>query len=165
MPRYQLAHLNIAWPKGPMESPVMADFVAQLDEINALAEGSSGYVWRLKDDAGNATAIRPLGDSVLVNMSVWESPEALRDFVYRSAHSAVMRRRREWFERPVETYLVMWWVPAGHQPTVEEAIARLTQLREKGPSAEAFTFAQIFPAPDVQPDSCATDLSETCPAL
>jgi len=165
MSKFHLAQLNIGVGRGPIDSAVMADFVAQLDEINALAERSPGFVWRLKDDAGDATAFRPYGDDTLVNMSVWEDPVALRNYVYRSAHSAVMKRRREWFEHMREAYLVLWWVPIGHMPTVEEAWARLSSLRSRGPTAAAFTFAKLFPPPDAHSGEALDDISDTCPAL
>jgi hypothetical protein len=163
--KYHLAQINIGVPKGPMDSAVMADFAAQLDEINALAEQSPGFVWRLQDDAGNATAFRPFNDDTLINLSVWETPVALRNFVYRSAHSKVMRRRREWFESMREMYMALWWVPQGHRPTIAEAVVCLEKLRANGPSAEAFTFGQLFPPPDEISDEFSGDISEPCPAL
>lgn len=165
MSNYQLAQLNIGVPNGPIESAVMADFVAQLDQINALAERSPGFVWRLKDDANNATSFRPYDDDTLMNLSVWEDPVALRNYVYRSAHSAVMKRRREWFQHMKEAYLVLWWVPNGHRPTIEEAVSRLNILRTRGPSEMAFTFGKLFAPPDAAPDTSLGDISEPCPAL
>ena len=149
MSAFELAQLNVGIIKGPMDSPVMADFAANLDRINALAERSPGFVWRLQTEAGNATAIRPFEDAnMLVNMSVWRDIESLNEYVYRSAHMEVLRRRREWFEKMQDAFLVLWWVPKGHRPNVIEAIAKLEVLRSKGPTAEAFTFRQPFPAPD-----------------
>ena len=147
MSAYHLAQLNIAWMKAPLESPEMADFVANLERINALAEGSPGYVWRLQDEAGDATAIRPVGDEVLVNMSVWEDVQSLSDYVYNSAHTEMLKRRREWFERVEQAHQVLWWVPAGHRPSVTEAAERLAHLREHGATAQAFTFCHAFAAP------------------
>ncbi|HTV51925.1 MAG TPA: DUF3291 domain-containing protein, partial [Steroidobacteraceae bacterium] len=119
-----------------------------LDEVNALAERSPGFVWRLQSASGNATDIQVSSDPrFLVNMSVWQSVEALFDFVYRTAHTRFMSRRREWFEKPVQAYQVLWWIPAGHTPSVAEALARLEQLRQHGPTHEAFTFKQPFPPP------------------
>ena len=103
----------------------MADFVANLDRINALADGSPGFVWRLQSEEGDATALRPLGAETLVNMSVWQDVESLHRYAYRSAHVDIMRRRREWFESMKEVFVVLWWVPTGHRPSLEEAIARL----------------------------------------
>ncbi|HLA30082.1 MAG TPA: DUF3291 domain-containing protein [Pseudomonas sp.] len=148
MPLYQLAQLNIASMQQPLESPGMADFVANLERINALAEASPGFVWRLQDEAGDATAIRPFGEEVLVNLSLWRDVEALKDYVYKSAHAEMLKRRTEWFARMGEAHMVLWWVPAGHLPSVGEAAERLQLLREQGPSAQAFSFRQAFPAPN-----------------
>jgi hypothetical protein len=144
---WHLAQLNIGRPLAPIDSAQLADFVSQLDEINALAEASPGFVWRLVGDGGNATDVRVDGDpTMLVNMSVWTSPEPLFEFVYKTAHTKVMARRREWFEK-IEVFQVLFWIPAGHRPTVAEAMARLELLRARGPSPEAFTFKQRYPAP------------------
>lgn len=132
-----LAQLNIAMMREPAASPVMADFFANIDRVNALADVAPGFVWRLKGDP----PVNPFGANALVNISVWHSVEALSDFVHKSGHMDIMRRRREWFTREAEATTVMWWVPAGHEPSVEEAAAKLALLREQGPSAEAFTFA------------------------
>lgn len=142
MTRYHLAQLNIATMREPLESPSMADFVANLDRINALADSAPGFVWRLKDEQGDATSVRPFGENILVNMSVWESIESLHDFAFRTAHTDIMRRRRDWFDRMEQAYAVLWWVVAGHMPTIEEAANRLSLLREKGPTADAFTFGR-----------------------
>jgi len=147
MPRFELAQLNIALMKEPLESPLMAEFVANLDGINALAEAAPGFVWRLQTEEGDATALRPLGENVLVNMSVWRDVESLQDYAYKSAHADIMRRRKEWFDRMAEAYLVLWWIPAGHRPDVAEASARLDLLRRNGPTPEAFIFRQFFPPP------------------
>ena len=147
MSGFELAQLNIAVMKAPLESPLMSDFVANLDRINALAESSDGFVWRLQTDEGNATALRPLGENTLVNLSVWRDVDALQNYAYKSAHADIMRRRKEWFERMAEAYLVLWWVPEGHRPDVAEATMRLELLRRIGPSAEAFTFRQPFLPP------------------
>jgi hypothetical protein len=146
-PGHDLAQLNIGRTREPLDSPLLADFVAALDPINALADASPGFVWRLQTEEGDATSIRAFDDELMiVNMSVWESVEALWDFVYGGDHLAYMRRRREWFER-IEMHLVLWWVPQGHRPTVEEALQRLERLRLAGPGPEAFTFKHRFPAP------------------
>jgi hypothetical protein len=154
MPRYQLAQINVGQIKGPIDSPVMADFVANLDRINLLAEQSPGFVWRLQTDDGDATAIEtPLGEGIIVNMSVWDDVASLSAYVYKSAHVEIMKRRKEWFERMHEAITVLWWVPHGHRPTVAEATERLAHLRTHGPSAHAFSFQNHFPAP-----------TEACPA-
>ncbi len=161
---YELAQLNIGIIKGPMDSPVMAEFAANLERINALAEQTPGFIWRLQTDDGDATAIRPFDDeNMLVNMSVWRDVESLRRFVYRSDHVDVMRRRAQWFERMSEVFLVLWWVPEGHRPCVADAIAKLDILRRNGPTAEAFTFRQSYPAPDAV-ESRPLDLGDECPA-
>lgn len=147
MSAYHLAQLNIAWMKAPLASPQMADFVANLERINALAEGSPGYIWRLQDEAGDATAIRPFGDEVLVNMSLWRDVQSLSDYVYKSAHTEMLKRRREWFERIEQAHQVLWWVPTGHRPSVDEAAKRLAHLREYGATEQAFTFRHAFAAP------------------
>jgi hypothetical protein len=127
----------------------LADFVARLPEINDLAERSPGYVWRLQDDSGDATALRPFGPDVIVNLTVWESVEALRAFVYRTAHLEPLRRRRDWFLPSDTPHLVLWWIPAGARPTVAQAAERLDRLHRAGPSPEAFTLRQPYPAPDL----------------
>lgn len=151
MSAYQLAQLNIATLAAPLDSPPLADFVANLERINALAEASPGFVWRLQDEAGDATALRPFGAEVLVNMSVWRDVESLSDYVYKSAHTEMLKRRREWFEPVKQTHMVLWWVLAGHRPGLEEAAERLQRLRSDGPTPSAFSFRQRFLAPDAQP--------------
>lgn len=158
---WHIAQLNVGRLLAPPESPVVADFMASLDRINRLAEASPGFVWRLKSDTGNATDIR-VGDDdpqFIINMSVWASVETLFDFVYRTAHTQVMVRRRQWFERPDVAYQVLWWVPAGYRPTPEEALARLAYLREHGSTPWAFAFKQRYAPPqsagaptDMQPE-------------
>lgn len=145
---YHLAQLNIARILAPLESRQMAGFVALLEEVNALADGAPGFIWRFQTEVGDATALRPYDDErIIVNFSVWESPTTLRNFVYHGRHAAVMRWRREWFDRMADAYLVLWWVPAGHRPTVKEAMARLECLHRSGASPAAFTFQQLFPPP------------------
>ncbi|RJG04858.1 DUF3291 domain-containing protein [Noviherbaspirillum cavernae] len=140
-----LAQVNIGRARGAMDDPVMAGFVAQLDRINALAEASPGFVWRLKTEEGNATSLQPYADErIIVNLSVWETPEHLRQFVYRSAHTEVLRERKSWFERFGDAYMAMWWIDAGHVPTVEEAKERLRHLQINGESEFAFSFAHLF---------------------
>lgn len=164
MSGYQLAQMNVATLKAPLDSPILQDFVANLDRINALAEGSPGFIWRLKGDGNDATSLRPLGDDVIVNMSVWRDVESLNHYVYRTVHVEIMRRRREWFERASESHMVLWWVKAGHTPTIAEAIARLQHLREHGPSDHAFTFRHAFAPPDGRPDETPLLSDDACPA-
>ena len=148
---WELAQLNLARPLEPLDSPRLADFVANLERINALAESSDGFAWRLKDEAGEAEAARVF-PGALVNLSVWRDLESLRLFVYQSAHVEIMRRRREWFEKMAEAMVVLWWVPAGHRPDAAEAEARLLHLRQHGPTAVAFTFQKAFePAASPRP--------------
>ncbi len=148
----ELAQVNIARLVAPIDSPTLAGFVERLDAINALAESSPGFVWRLQDDAGDATAIRPFDDEMMmINMSVWRSVEDLFEFVFRSDHSTVMRGRSQWFERLDERYQVLWWVPDGHRPTTTEAKERLGHLRAHGPTAHAFTFKERFAAAEAGP--------------
>jgi Domain of unknown function (DUF3291) len=161
---FQVAQVNIALPKGPMDSEVMAEFAAMLDPINALADSSPGFVWRLQDEEGDATAIRPFDDErLMINMSVWESVEALWDFVYDSRHLDVMRRRRQWFEH-MKMFMCLWWVPAGHTPGVEEAKERLEHLRRHGPTERAFTFKQRFAAPGEPAGAAQPEPLAGCPA-
>jgi hypothetical protein len=140
-PRWHLAQLNVGRMVARTDAPVVAAFMAALDPINALADASPGFVWRLQTEAGNATDIQEFDDPLLLlNMSVWESIESLRAFTYTTAHTDVLRRRREWFDKLAEAHLVLWWVPAGHNPTTAEATERLEILRRDGPSPRAFTF-------------------------
>ncbi|WP_437811056.1 DUF3291 domain-containing protein [Sorangium sp. So ce1078] len=170
MPSHHLAQVNIALPLEPLGSARLADFVSALEPVNALADAAPGFVWRLKTDGGDATAVRAFGDDrIIVNMSVWESAEALSDFVFRNPeHAAVMRRRREWFVPMKEAIAVLWWIPAGHIPTVAEAEERLDHLRQHGPTPRAFTFRHLFPAPDAPsvaaPAPAPADEAPRCPA-
>lgn len=148
---YELAELNIARMLEPLDSPLLKDFVDGLDHINALADAAPGFLWRLQgDEGGDATSVRIFEDDwILVNMSVWQSQETLRAFVYDDEHRAFLRRRREWFERLDEAITVLWWVPAGHRPSVAEAQDRLEHLRKHGTTPYAFGFApgDAVPAP------------------
>ena len=165
MAPYQLAQLNIARVLAPLDSPQLEGFVARLAEVNAIADAAPGFVWRFQTADGDATALRPYDDDrVLVNFSVWTDAERLHDFVYRTVHAEVMSRRREWFARLDQPFSVLWWVPAGHRPTVEEAIARLEQLRAEGETAAAFTFKRPFPAPDKSSGAVHQPLADECPA-
>jgi hypothetical protein len=142
---FYLAQINIAKMLAPIDSHVMADFVANLDTINALAENSEGFVWRLKDESNNATAIKIFDDNFLiVNMSVWKNPEALFQFVYQSNHVEIFKRRKEWFEKMEEMHITQWYVPASHVPTVAEAIERLNYLRNHGETPFSFSFKKRF---------------------
>lgn len=162
---YELAQLNIASMRYPLDSPEMADFVNNLGRINALAEASPGFVWRMQTENGDATALRPLGEHVLVNVSVWRDAQALNAYVYKSEHVEIMRRRREWFERMNEAFMALWWIPRGHRPTITEAVARLERLRRDGPTPHAFTFQKVFsPAGAEGPQASAPFGNASCPA-
>jgi Domain of unknown function (DUF3291) len=161
---YHLAQFNIARILVEFDHPIMRDFVANLDPINAIAERSPGFVWRLQTDAGNATAVRPYNDNrIAINLSVWTDLESLRAFTYDGDHVAIMRRRREWFEHMTDAFIVLWWVPAGHIPPVHEAVARLEHLRQHGSTAHAFTFREPFPPPDA-PSVVIDPIEDACPA-
>jgi len=163
MQRYQLAQLNIAAMKAPLDSPPMADFVADLDRINTLADASAGFVWRLQDEDGDATALHPFGENFVVNMSVWWDIESLHAFAFRSGHVEVLRRRRDWFTPQTEAYAVLWWVPQGHLPTMAEAAERLAHLKEFGPTAYAFTFKEPFASPAAEGQRGRVAFDDECP--
>ena len=160
---FHLAEINIGRLLAPLDDPRIRDFVASLDRINALAEAAPGFVWRLKGEGDDATDIRPFeGDPMMaINMSVWTDLASLGAYVYRSDHVQIMRRRREFFEVPAEAFMTLWWVPAGHIPSIDEAIERLEHFRRHGPTARAFSFREPFPpastADPVNPvlDECA----------
>ncbi|TMB98903.1 MAG: DUF3291 domain-containing protein [Chloroflexi bacterium] len=146
-----LAQYNIARLVAALDDPRIADFVANLDRVNRLGDQSPGFAWRYQTEEGNSTSVRVRDDElILVNFTVWESIEALFEFTYRSGHAEVYRRRREWFEAPREAHLVLWWVPAGHLPSLQEAEERLDHLRAHGPTPQAFTFKQRFPPPPLR---------------
>jgi hypothetical protein len=148
---HHLAQVNIALPKAPLDSEELAGFVERLEPINALADASPGFVWRLQTEDGDATSIRAFGDDrLIVNMSVWNSIEALSEFVFRSGHADVLRRRREWFEVMPELFTALWWIPGATLPSIGDAEERLEHLRRRGPTPRAFTFREQFPPPEVQ---------------
>ncbi|PZH06434.1 DUF3291 domain-containing protein [Streptomyces sp. NTH33] len=145
-PAHELAQVNIARLKAPLDSPRLKDFVDALDPVNADADSAEGFVRRLQSDSGNATDVPVLGDDrLIVNMSVWRDTDALTAFMHQGRHREMPARRREWFERPAEAVTALWWVPAGHRPTVAEAEARLLHLRANGPTPYAFTLRTSFP--------------------
>jgi hypothetical protein len=167
MANYHIAQINIGRAKGPVEDPMMAGFMTRLDDLNALADRSPGFVWRLQTLEGNATYFRPYehDDRILLNMSVWATIDALRHYVYKTAHAEMLRHREEWFERFAGIYLALWWVPVGHIPGIDEAKKRLAHLDQYGPTQFAFTFKTM-----VQPDEQfqqTIDWSsfEPCPAV
>jgi len=149
MSKYHLAQINVGRLLAPIGDPLMAEFVAQLPAINALADATPGFVWRLQTEEGDATSVKVYDDDrILVNMSVWESLDALREYTYRSSHTGILKFRTKWFEKFDGPYYALWWVPAGHIPTTEEGRERLDHLRKNGVSAFAFSFKNIFPAPE-----------------
>ena len=134
-----LAQFNVARIRFPLEDPRMAGFVEGLEPLNRLADEAPGFVWRLHDDSGNATSIRPYPDPrVLVTLSVWRDRAALEAFVYSGTHGRAFARRHEWFEAPDVPANVLWWIEASHVPSVAEAVARLEELRRDGPGREVF---------------------------
>ncbi|MGB2603304.1 MAG: DUF3291 domain-containing protein [Terracidiphilus sp.] len=146
MTKYQIAQVNIGRIKGQLDDPLMAGFVTRLDEINALADRSPGFVWRLQTPEGNATYLRPYDDDrMLLNMSVWETIEDLQHYVYRTAHAELLRQRHQWFEKLAAVYAALWWVPVSHIPGIDEAKKRLAHLDAHGPTQFAFTFKTQFP--------------------
>ncbi len=148
---YELAQINVAVFVRPQDDPANADFVNALDDVNAAAEQAPGFVWRLQDETGSAINFKPSGNAnMIVNVSVWQDVQSLRDFAYRQTdHIAIMKRREEWFV-PEDSGLALWWVKAGYRPDPAEALARLRFLKAKGPSLKAFTFAKSFPPPDLE---------------
>ncbi len=163
--QYHLAQVNVGRLRAPIDDPLIAGFAGALEEINALADAARGFVWRLQTDDGDATAVRAFpDDTVLINLSVWTSLEALGDYVYRSDHTTYLRRRAEWFERVQDTTVALWWVPAGPVPPEAVAVAKLDRHRRHGPTAEAFTFRHPFVAPDGGSAPIAADDRDVCPA-
>jgi hypothetical protein len=148
MSEYYIAQINIAHMRAPLTDPIMEDFVAQLAPINALADGSPGFVWRLQSEDGNATSIKVYDDDmIIINLTVWESVDALREYVYKSAHQGVLRDRKIWFEKFDGPYYALWWISAGQFPSTEEGKERLDHLREHGETADAFSFKNVSPKP------------------
>ena len=167
MPKYQLAQVNMGRIKAPLDSEVMRGFMSRLNEINALADCSPGFVWRLQTTEGNATYFRPYpeDDRILLNMSVWESLETLKHYVYRTVHAELLRHRHEWFERFAGSYLALWWVPAGHIPSIDEAKKRVAHLDVHGPTQFAFTFKTVFPPDDAFQQAIDWSSFQPCPAM
>jgi hypothetical protein len=148
MAKYHLAQINIGRMLAPIDDPLMAEFVAQLPAINALADASPGFVWRLQSESGDATNIKVYDDDfIIVNMSVWESVESLREYAYRSSHTGVLKYRTKWFEKFDGPYMALWWILAGHIPSLQEGKARLDYLRKHGDTSYAFSFKNVFPEP------------------
>jgi hypothetical protein len=145
MTTYHLAQINIAQMQVPLDDPQMKDFVDNIDRINAVADDADGFVWRLQTEEGDATALRIFNNEYLiVNMSVWASIDALFAYTYKSDHVDIYRRRREWFDKMQSHYMALWWIPAGHIPTTEEARDKLAYMDEYGITPLAFTFKQRY---------------------
>lgn len=147
MSAWHLAQLNIAHLQDSIESELLEDFVANLDRINALAESAPGFVWRLTDDDGAAGPNFGFDAEYIVNLSVWDSVESLHNYVYRTAHKDIMRRKGEWFHRMPRAHMVLWWMPEGQIPSAAQAKNKLEHLQLNGPTTQAFTFRQAFEAP------------------
>ena len=166
MSQYHIAQVNIGRARAAMESPIMEGFASRLAEINALADRSPGFVWRLQTSAGNATYLRPYDDDrIMINRSVWESIEALKRYVYRTAHAELLRERQRWFEQFAGMYMALWWVPAGHIPGVDEARKRLAHLEQYGPSQFAFTFRTVFEPDEEYQRGIDWSSFQPCPAV
>jgi len=165
MSQWELAQLNVATMLAPIDSPELSEFVSALDRINAIADSSPGFIWRLQSDDGNATDVEhAFGSNMLVNMSVWDSVEALHAYVYRTAHAEFMSRRKEWFQRMTDAYTVLWWVPQGHRPSTYEAQVKLDLLKASGPCPEAFTFKSVFGMPSECTSTEPRQFDDKCPA-
>jgi hypothetical protein len=146
---WNVAQINVARATAPLTDPSMADFVAALDSVNALAEAAPGFCWRLKGADGGSSGYVAFDedDRVIVNMSVWSSIEALHAFVYGGAHVVMLRQRRRWFSRESVPVNALWWIQAGSVPTLDDGRQRLAILRAVGASPDAFTFETRFPPP------------------
>jgi len=165
MSLYHLAQVNIGRIKAELDDPVMHGFVSRLEELNALADNAPGFVWRLQTPEGNATYLRPWEDRrMLLNMSVWESIEVLKHYVYKTAHAKMLPQRHEWFERLSSVIVALWWVPVGHTPSIDEAKKRLAHLEAHGPNQFAFTFRTIFPPDEKFQQSIDWASFQPCPA-
>jgi len=163
---FHIAQVNMGRIKAPLDDPTMAGFVRRLDEVNALADSSPGFVWRLQTSEGNATYFRPYpeDDRILLNMSVWETVESLRNYVYRTIHAELLKQREQWFEKFAGPYLALWWVPAGHLPGVDEAKKRIAHLDKHGPTQFAFTFKNVFPPDEEFQKGIDWSSFQPCPA-
>ncbi len=165
MARYHIAEINIGRIRAELDDPIMSGFVNRLDEINALADASPGFVWRLQTHQGNATYFRPFNDErLLLNMSVWADVESLRRYVYHTAHRELLRERHAWFEKLEQVYMALWWVPEGHVPGIDEAKRRLARLEAHGPTQFAFNFKSIFEPDDQYQQGIDWASFRPCPA-
>lgn len=166
MSQWELAQLNVATLLAPIDSPELSEFVSALDRVNAIADSSPGFIWRLQSDDGNATEIEhAFGSDMLVNMSVWDSVESLHTYVYRTTHAEFMSRRKEWFRRMTDAYTVLWWVPQGHRPSTHEAQAKLDLLKSSGPCPDAFTFKSVHGKPSEYGSTGLRQFADECPTV
>jgi hypothetical protein len=148
MKKYHLAQINIGIAVDEMDSSAMQGFASRLEEINALADSAGGFVWRLQTEEGDSTSVRVYDDPLqMVNISVWETIEALKTFVYKSIHVELIQDREAWFKKMAEVHQTLWWIPAGHIPSIEEAKQKLEHFKQHGATQEAFTFGKPFPSP------------------
>lgn len=167
---YELAQVNVSRLLYPLDSAELGPFMSALDEVNAEGDAADGFVWRLQTEDGNATAVRAFGwdvagsHGVIVNLTVWRSVQALADFVFAGRHLEIMRRRREWFHRPVEATTALWWVPTDHRPSTAEAEDKVRLLRAAGPTPDAFTFRSVFGPPDADAEVAPGRDDWFCPA-
>lgn len=165
MTRVHIAQVNIGRVRAPLDHEVMQEFVARLGEINALADAAPGFVWRLKSEEGPSSYLQPYEDErLLLNMSVWESVDALKHYVYKTAHAEVLRNRQQWFEKFEGVFQALWWVPAGHVPSIDEAKKRLAHLEAHGPSQFAFTFRTLMPPDESFLQGLDWSMFAPCPA-
>lgn len=163
---YHVAQVNMGRIKAPLDDASMAGFMGRLDEINALADRSPGFVWRLQTSEGNATYFRPYDDDrILLNMSVWKTIEDLKHYVYRTIHAEVMRERQKWFEKFEGAFIALWWVPVGHIPGIDEAKKRIAHLNSHGPTQFAFTFKTIFQPDEAYQQNIDWSSFQPCPAV
>jgi uncharacterized protein DUF3291 len=166
MAKYHIAQVNIGRIRAELDDPIMAGFVNRLDEINALADASPGFVWRLQTNQGNATYFRPFEDErTLLNMSVWETLEQLRHFVYQTMHVELLRQRYAWFEKFAGAYAALWWVPSAHIPGIDEAKRRLAHLEAHGPTQFAFTFNSVIMPDELFQRGIDWTSFRPCPAI
>jgi hypothetical protein len=166
MAKYHIAQVNIGRIRAELDDPIMAGFVNRLDEINALADASPGFVWRLQTNQGNATYFRPFEDErTLLNMSVWETLEQLRHFVYQTMHVELLRQRYAWFEKFAGAYAALWWVPPAHIPGIDEAKRRLAHLEAHGPTQFAFTFNSVIMPDELFQRGIDWTSFRPCPAI
>ncbi len=149
--QYQIAEINVARMKGVhINDPIMKEFVDNLDHVNGIAEKSEGFIWRLKDENNDATSFNPYNDEqIIINVSVWETIEALETFVYKTFHTDFLKRRKEWFNSYGKVATALWWIPQGEFPTVEEAVAKLDYLQKNGATPVVFNFRNKFPNPSI----------------